>query len=74
MAAKTKVTIDVTTISFFDAKRQTAATVRVLDKLTVINSRKYVRAIHDDNVFLSKVNSRESFEVDTEALYQLKGV
>lgn len=74
MATKTKVTIDVTTISFFDAKRQTAATVRVLDKLTVINSRKYVRTIHDDNVFLSKVNSRESFEVDTEALYQLKGV
>lgn len=71
--ATTKVTVDVTTISFFDYRRQAQATCKVLDKLTVIKSKKHVRALHNDNVFLSKVNSRESFEVDTQALYDLKG-
>lgn len=74
MSSITKVNVHVTVISFFDPKRNQVSKHKIIDKVTAINCRKLIKEMDSRNIFIEKETTIESFEVDTKALYALKGV
>lgn len=68
----TLVKIRFTEIKYFNEELEKVETVKVLGKLTIVESRKYITEINKNNILVSKLNTYEEIKVNTVALYQLK--
>lgn len=70
MENKTLVTVHFTNVKFYNESTNTVESVKVAGKLNTTQSRTY--ATDNGGIFISKDNVKESFEVDTIRLIQLK--
>lgn len=70
MDNKTLVTVHFTNVKFYHESNNTVETVKVAGKLNTTQSRAY--ATDNGGIFISKDNVKESFDVDTIRLIQLK--
>ena len=71
-AANTLVKVRSTSIKFFSEETNSVEDVLIVGKMSVLDCKTYVRELNDKNVFISKENINEEFEVNTVALYALK--
>ncbi len=72
MTRKTRVVVQTTTITFFNALKNKLDTTKTLGKANAIEARKLVADLCLGNTYITKTTVSESFLVDTTQLYALK--
>ena len=72
MPRKTRVIVQTTTITFFNALKNKIDTTKALGKANAKEARKLVADLSPKNTYISKSTVSESFLVDTTQLYALK--
>ncbi len=72
MSSKTKVKVHLTTVKFFDSKRNAVNETLHLGKMTVIEAKALVRSNNPSDTYINKLTKLEQFEVDTQSLLELR--
>lgn len=71
---KTKVKVHVTTIKFFDSATDSVNEMEHPSRLTMVEAKKLIKDINENNVLIHKETMIDEFEVSTTELFKLKGV
>lgn len=70
---QTKVKVSFTVIRYLDNSTSELKTERIIGKLSLGQCKDYLKS-NPDFIYIDKTHDTESFSVDTNALYQLKGL
>lgn len=68
----TKVKVRFTIIKFFNEDANEINDLRLIGKMSAVECKKHIKSLNSDNVYITKSNDFEEFEVNTVDLYQLK--
>lgn len=69
----TPVTVRITRIKYYDHKTNSVQEIDIVGKMSVIECRKHIQSLDETNILISKENINDSFEVNVNSLYELKG-
>ena len=70
---QTNVKVSFTNIRYLDNSTNELKTERLIGKLSLSQCKDYLKS-NPDSIYIDKTHDIESFSVDTNALYQLKGL